>query len=202
MWAKDYECCTKCETTEIPVMAAGVCRRCYLKQYRADNAQRIAAQKKEWYERFVAGTDIQKQKREQRNFDGMRSMALDRDGHRCVRCGSTHRLIVHHKDHEGRGSEEPNNDLHNLETLCRKCHINEHREDVLAPREAAGFPRPRLDRWSRRWLQCRRCMRTDRKHSAHGYCRTCINWARQNDEATPERAPVSQAVGRMIEREV
>lgn len=194
MWAKGYECCKVCSTTEIPVMAAGVCRRCYLKRYRANNADRIAAQKKTWYEQFIAGTEIQKQKREQRHFDGMRGEALERDGHRCVRCGSGVRLIVHHKDHEGRGSDDPNNALDNLETLCRGCHISEHREELLAPRVANGFARLRILTWARRWERCRRCERTDRKHAAHGFCRTCTTWLKDNNAWAEAIQVASQSV--------
>lgn len=48
-----------------------------------------------------------------------RVQVLERDGYRCVRCGSNDSLDVHHKvarRHGGAG------DLDNLETLCAKCH--------------------------------------------------------------------------------
>ena len=61
-------------------------------------------------------------------FGGNRSKALERDGHRCVRCGSGDNLHVHHKD--GNGTTVPraqrNNRLANLETLCKGCHTAEH----------------------------------------------------------------------------
>lgn len=41
--------------------------------------------------------------------------------HECERCSSTTHLLVHHKDHN-RG----NNELQNLEILCKKCHQKHH----------------------------------------------------------------------------
>lgn len=40
----------------------------------------------------------------------------------CERCGSTELLLVHHRDRN-----RSNNDLENLETLCKRCHQIEHR---------------------------------------------------------------------------
>lgn len=42
-------------------------------------------------------------------------------GNKCERCGSTRFLVVHHRDHN-----HYNNDLDNLETLCKSCHQKEH----------------------------------------------------------------------------
>ena len=58
-------------------------------------------------------------------FDCMREKVLIRDGYKCVKCGSTERLHVHHKDGSGQ-SNNPNNDMDNLETLCMSCHLMEH----------------------------------------------------------------------------
>ena len=48
-----------------------------------------------------------------------RTEVLKRDGYRCVRCGSTELLDVHHKIARQHGGTD---DLDNLEVLCRKCH--------------------------------------------------------------------------------
>ena len=42
-----------------------------------------------------------------------------RDGHGCVTCGGTHRLIAHHVQPRGRGGAD---DLSNLVTTCHACH--------------------------------------------------------------------------------
>jgi hypothetical protein len=51
-----------------------------------------------------------------------------RKGAACERCRSERpHLLVHHKDRD-----PYNNEFSNLETLCRRCHIREHREEVQA----------------------------------------------------------------------
>jgi 5-methylcytosine-specific restriction endonuclease McrA len=64
-------------------------------------------------------------------FSGNKTKALARDGYRCVMCGMTdqeHRVLwkrgitIDHKDGNGRYSDEQNNEIDNLETLCLSCH--------------------------------------------------------------------------------
>lgn len=64
---------------------------------------------------------------------------LHRDRDRCLDCGSTGYLIVHHID-ESRKTGHLNNQLDNLVTLCKPCHARRHkqtsnREDVIEMRE-------------------------------------------------------------------
>ena len=175
MWSRNYSCCVECGGNDTRHMAKGVCARCYLAKYRPANSSRIADSKRAWHESFVKGTDRGKLAREARNYDGMREPVLHRDGYHCVRCGSSESLVVHHIDRQGRGNTEPNNDLSNLETLCRSCHINEHRTEIINKRESEGWKRSKIDRWSREWDACRGCGTTRLPHSSHGYCRTCIS---------------------------
>jgi len=67
-------------------------------------------------------------------FGGNRKKALIRDGHACTVCKSTHHIAVHHIDESG-NSENVNNDLDNLITLCNSCHTklhNPHRNRIHA----------------------------------------------------------------------
>ena len=48
---------------------------------------------------------------------------LERDGWRCQKCGSLENLQVHHKI---RRSQQGNDALENLVTLCAYCHMEEH----------------------------------------------------------------------------
>jgi len=51
---------------------------------------------------------------------------LKRDGYRCRQCGKAGRLEVHHVVHlEDGGAPYA---LDNLETRCRPCHFQEHRQ--------------------------------------------------------------------------
>ena len=47
--------------------------------------------------------------------------AFDHYGRICNRCSSEKNLLVHHIDHN-----RSNNDLSNLEVLCKKCHQDHH----------------------------------------------------------------------------
>jgi hypothetical protein len=53
----------------------------------------------------------------------IRQMALERDGKKCTRCGSTHRLQAHHVTYRRRGHEK----VKDLTTLCSDCHDKHHR---------------------------------------------------------------------------
>jgi 5-methylcytosine-specific restriction endonuclease McrA len=64
----------------------------------------------------------------------LRRAARLRDGNRCVACGSTKRLSVHH-------AVAGSNLLEDLVTLCSRCHAREHRrkEDL----ETSHFFKPK-----------------------------------------------------------
>ena len=55
-------------------------------------------------------------------YRARRQEALERDQHRCVRCGSCG-LQVHHRVKRSVARDDR---LQNLETLCERCHDNEH----------------------------------------------------------------------------
>jgi 5-methylcytosine-specific restriction endonuclease McrA len=50
---------------------------------------------------------------------------LERDGWRCQKCGSLENLQVHHKI---KRSQQGNDSLQNLVTLCAYCHMHEHEQ--------------------------------------------------------------------------
>lgn len=59
-------------------------------------------------------------------FDGNKYKVLERDNYECQICGNKNKLVIHHKDCSGQ-TDNPNNELDNLITLCRRCHINIHK---------------------------------------------------------------------------
>lgn len=61
-------------------------------------------------------------------FSGNRELTLQRDGYKCTSCESTKQLDVHHIDKSGQ-TENPNNELSNLVTLCKPCHQLQHKHD-------------------------------------------------------------------------
>lgn len=62
-------------------------------------------------------------------YRGNRQAAFDRDGRKCVKCGSTERIVLHHIDGRGKGVPrlQQNHALDNLICLCPSCHSNLHR---------------------------------------------------------------------------
>lgn len=169
MWNRKFDRCISCKTTTSAYMARGLCKRCYLAAYRAEHGDKIAGQKRAWYERNFEERlqAAQKMKREELHFGGNREAVLERDGRRCTRCASTEDLIVHHEDGNGRRSPTPNNDMGNLITLCRGCHAIVHQT---------------LDRWSKNFDQCRRCGTTETPHNAKGFCRNCYRFGVKETE--------------------
>jgi len=61
-------------------------------------------------------------------FGGNREKSLIRDNYACRDCGTEKSLVTHHIDKSGQGAN-PNNDLENLITLCRACHMRRHKGD-------------------------------------------------------------------------
>ncbi len=55
---------------------------------------------------------------------------LERDGWRCRECGSIENLQVHHKIHR---SQQGDDSLVNLITLCAYCHLEEHGQLYFEP---------------------------------------------------------------------
>ena len=161
MWAREFIQCIVCNRVDRPHMAKGKCSYCYSIEYQHDpkNVKRVSAQKHEHYVRVI-GPDGAKLAREAKWFSGQRDTVLQRDKYLCQRCGESvlRKLVVHHKDENGRGSEAPNNALENLKTLCRACHAAHHSKNEM---------------WSRHFTCCQGCGTTGRKHNAKGLCWKC-----------------------------
>ena len=65
---------------------------------------------------------------DKRDFGGNWYKVFERDGGKCQTCGSTEKLVVHHKDGKGtrRPQHEKNNAMDNLILLCNRCHTKLH----------------------------------------------------------------------------
>lgn len=68
--------------------------------------------------------------KQEEDLQRIRPKVLERDGHKCIECGETKDLTIHHKKKTlGLGIDHS---IDNLQTLCRKCHAKLHsREKVL-----------------------------------------------------------------------
>jgi 5-methylcytosine-specific restriction endonuclease McrA len=62
---------------------------------------------------------------EKARFGATRADILKAKGAKCAKCGSTHDLVIDHKNGGGRHATEngmlPNNSSSNLQVLCRSC---------------------------------------------------------------------------------
>lgn len=72
------------------------------------------------YERTASGYA---QYLESDHWDKLRTCVLERDGNKCVRCGSRQWLQAHHKFYRDDWEQA---EVSDLETLCRPCHQKEH----------------------------------------------------------------------------
>lgn len=60
--------------------------------------------------------------------DRIREVILKRDNCKCVECGCTESLHVHHKIHKKNGGTD---ELSNLITLCSRCHALKHQDEPI-----------------------------------------------------------------------
>ncbi len=144
-WSKRSERCTECGTTKRKHYGGGLCARCYGRasyrrnpepqkrrsraNYQSNSEVIRLAQRTRYYQRHELQKRMHKGYRDKRHFGGLRERALRRDKFRCRGCGRR-AVVVHHKDRRGRGNPNPNNVLRNLLSLCRRCHLIVHREEL------------------------------------------------------------------------
>jgi 5-methylcytosine-specific restriction endonuclease McrA len=67
---------------------------------------------------------------------------LERDGWRCRKCGALENLQIHHKI---KRSQQGNDSLDNLVTLCTYCHMEEHGQlsYTIPAARVCSKPKPR-----------------------------------------------------------
>lgn len=100
-------------------------RRKYGQQYRKNNIEYIKQYRKQNYK---DNTDYYKNYNYKLNFGNNRNKVLKRDNYKCIECGNSKDLLVHHRDGKGKGFKIKNNNLNNLITLCRGCHSILHND--------------------------------------------------------------------------
>lgn len=184
MWSRNHNCCVVCSGVDSPHMAGGRCSKCYQAIYRSLHKEQMAESKRRWYKRHMT-PELMRSIREERHFGSNRTLALERDGFKCqlCECRDLKKLVVHHKDGHGRSTDAPNNDLDNLQTLCRKHHIKVHLAElqlakkgllVIPDKMRKGSYRQRpISGWSRLYAHCVVCEKSDSPHKGRGWCNRC-----------------------------
>ena len=106
------------------------------KKWREKNKDKVKSYRKKYIQEHKE--EIRERNRTSRNniyFGGKCEEVFKRDNWQCQKCGMSpeqsillfnHRLAIHHIDGNGAGTEEENNDLDNLITLCIRCHGRYH----------------------------------------------------------------------------
>lgn len=115
-------------------------RKEHAKEYRQKNKKRISNVAKIKNKRYMENHPEKfKEWQDNHHFGGMRIKTLERDNFTCQKCGMTEKqhlkkwgcsLNVHHQDGNGRGKQKKNNNLSNLQTLCKSCHKKEHMKNM------------------------------------------------------------------------
>jgi len=135
--------CPVCGDKFIPTRNNKVCcsPKCGFRKIYLENPDKKRQQSKEWRQKNIERVRENDKRKRQENkekyqqidahyhdetrFGGNRQKALERDGYKCVVCGETEGIGVHHKDCSGQ-TDNPNNELDNLMTVCKSCHTNIH----------------------------------------------------------------------------
>jgi 5-methylcytosine-specific restriction endonuclease McrA len=76
-----------------------------------------------------------------REWKDIKNAVIRKDGYKCQRCGSKRDLVVHHIQPRNDGGADIES---NLKTVCKPCHIKEHRE-LAATRGGTGKYAPTDD---------------------------------------------------------
>ena len=131
---RKYKICPTCNEEFLPHIRAPFqiycSQQCGSKAHYA-RAIREGRAQKQWYLFRKRHPEIKRERdrnyKDRIRFGGNKYKVLERDGYKCVQCGKDNprSLIIHHKDHSG-SSDNPNNDMDNLITLCRSCHMRYH----------------------------------------------------------------------------
>ena len=96
--------------------------------------KRISKNGKVYYYRYIktgkphTGRPIGTGKLIKVDYNRNRLLCLQRDNFTCLICGNKDNLDTHHKDNQGHNfaKYETNDNLDNLQTLCKKCHQRLH----------------------------------------------------------------------------
>ena len=131
--------CSICEKIFTPTRGKQVCcsPKCTLRKIYLKNPDKKRQQAKQWRlnnpERVKENDRRKKEKnpelykqmgqeyRDKRYFSGNKAPALERDEYKCSECGAETTLSGHHIDGSGQ-TDNPNNEVDNLQILCNSCH--------------------------------------------------------------------------------
>jgi hypothetical protein len=80
--------------------------------------------------RYLDIRNINIKAKEKQRFGESSSEIKKRFGNKCVFCGATGKLYIHHLDKNGRNVKNPNNKIYNKVPCCPHCHTMIHLHNV------------------------------------------------------------------------
>lgn len=100
----------------------------YYQEHREHLIQKSIAYHDKHKDKFKKLNNIATRKyKNKTRFSNNRNIVLERDNHACQICGKSPVKIIHHIDGISyHNSDNPNNNLDNLTTLCSSCHTKIH----------------------------------------------------------------------------
>lgn len=139
----DQRRCEQCDqlfwpSDQTPLTQRFCSKLCRERSWRKHNREHYTARRKaererlrDWYRAYNTGY------KNDTRFSGNKFKVLERDNYTCQNCNyelvenptKAQELIIHHQDWSGK-LPKPNNDVDNLITLCRACHIRIHTHQV------------------------------------------------------------------------
>jgi hypothetical protein len=120
-----------------------VCKPCNserCKQYYYENQKKQQERTLRNYHKYIASEEgyqmvrrINLKANYNRRFSHTKESLYKILGKECAVCSSKKSLLIHHKDGNGRGMKNPNNDISNLAVLCKSCHakIHFHKQNLI-----------------------------------------------------------------------
>jgi len=183
--------CKGCKKEISAGKETGFCNICYARDYRKRNKDKIKPVTRKYYETHKEESKERLEKwRDKTVFGGNAQKAFERDNWECRECSMSQeqslmlfnrKLVIHHKDGQGRNSEVKNHDLDNLITLCPRCHgtihnrwqVEERWGDLLEQNESKWkFPKIRelVETEIRKGFGVQESKRIVSKETGLGFC--------------------------------
>lgn len=124
-----------CECGKPARSKRGFCVECVLERKRQSRrdfyARHYDAIREDRRAQYAANAEVRAKinaTTERARFNGLRIERLKLDKYTCQHCESRNQLVVHHRDGVWKKNRrDPKSTIHDLLTLCRKCHMNLHR---------------------------------------------------------------------------
>lgn len=116
-------CCNKCRFSFFS-------KKYYYENHKQEKERVLNNYYKYKKEKYNNIRNINIKAKEKQRFGESAKTIMERFENKCVFCGATEKLYIHHLDCVGRNSNNPNNDVSNKVPCCAHCHTMIHLHDA------------------------------------------------------------------------